>query len=91
MIDRIQSRSLAFGAQRSVENVSSSVGDLEKENKWAISVGESHSQHAENFLVAGRSELNAGLKRKRTKAEFTPAWSYCEVPSGSLISPVEIQ
>ncbi|CAA6659926.1 unnamed protein product [Spirodela intermedia] len=83
VIDRIQSRSPAFATQRSVENVSSSVGDLEKENKGAISIGEPHFHNAENFLVAGRSELNAGPKRKRTKAVFTPAWSYCEVPSDS--------
>ena len=73
-------------SERHTVNASCPSGDVEKENKGAMGAEESLYNNGKNFPSAGGSELNGELKRKRTETEFAPAWSYCEVPTGRIIS-----
>ncbi|MQL81716.1 hypothetical protein Taro_014179, partial [Colocasia esculenta] len=68
-----------------------SVGKEEKQNLSAVSIGESPSHSVdmvENFLIARKSELSVGLKRKRNASVAASAWSYCEASFGNFSFPL---
>ncbi|XP_078434494.1 ribonucleoside-diphosphate reductase subunit beta [Wolffia australiana] len=68
--------------KRSPETENFSGCDRENGNGGSMKAGESLSPVPDNCHALKGSKLNDVMKRKRIKAEFTPAWSFCDVLSG---------